>query len=264
MPAGPIRPRRPDWRNRLLFPLLDFVLPSRCFACDEPLGPLQVEGACAGCWVGLRPIGPRGCPGCGLPVSSHPATNSGCPGCRELPLPWESATAAVLYDRTARRFLARVKLEGRRELLEPIADQLAIAARIQGPLPSRALLVPVPSHRWNDLRRGFSPSRLLARAVARRLGLDCEPLVSRSCRSPAPLKRLDRDSRSWAATRAFRLRNRPETDRPVVLVDDVMTTGASLSACAALLRETGVSRVSVLFWARVPRPDRSIGNGKIP
>jgi predicted amidophosphoribosyltransferase len=161
--------------------------------------------------------------------------------------------AAVAYDRLARRFLLRIKLGRRRELLGPIADRLLLTVRASGIASGCAIIAPVPSDRLTDLRRGFSPSRELSRRLARRLGIGHRGfLVSRRLLRGRALKRLGPEMRKKGAKEAFFVRNRLAGET-VLLVDDVMTTGASIEACAEALKRAGAKKVRAAIWARAMR-----------
>jgi predicted amidophosphoribosyltransferase len=158
--------------------------------------------------------------------------------------------AAVVYDELARAFLLRAKLGRRPELLEPLGRFLAQALR-GATLPPRALVVPVPSHPWMNLRRGFVPARELARPVARELGLPFGPRVlGRRLYGPLAAKRLGARSRRALALGAFHVLRSQVRGRHVLLVDDVVTTGSTLDACARALRRAGALRVFAAAWAR--------------
>lgn len=227
-----------------------FLFPARCFSCSLPLGPRARAGACAACWAALRPL--RG-PACGR--CADPGEGACCPSCLSRTPDFDAATAAVAYDEVARSFLRRGKFQGRIELLDAIAEQLAVTVRTR--LAERpALVVPVPSLPWVRWVRGADPAARFARHLARELRLPFSPrALGRRWSARAELKRLGAAQREEAAARAFYVRSALLGGaRTVWLVDDVLTTGATASACARALRDEGAARVHVLVWARTPRP----------
>ena len=236
-------------------PILSVLLPTDCFACGRPLGRLQRLGACLDCWAVLEPPPPPVCPSCGLPVPRDTdllgAARGACSACVSRRPVHDGVVAAVLYEGHARRFLLRAKFAGWPELLPILGDQLA-AALLSG-RPSCSWVVPVPSHPFTLLRRGFNPALALARPVSRRLGVPLRSrLLSRTLGSLAPVKRLGAHARADALRGAFRsapLRGNPS----VLVVDDVMTTGATADACSAALKKAGAAEVRIAVWGRTPR-----------
>lgn len=240
----------------MLFPTLDFLLPTACFACGYPLGRWQHLGACAACWSGLEPLRPPLCARCGLPAPSgtdlHGPAGGLCGRCLVSSSSLDGVRAAVVYDDVARGFLLRAKLGRRRELMLPLALRLAAAVRAAGLQEGCDLLVPVPSHPLTDLWRGFSPSRDLARHLSRLLRISVSlGVLRRRFGAGGVAKRLPAAGRLAAARREFRLRA-PARRQGVLLVDDVMTTGASAEACAGLLKGAGTRLVRLAVWARRP------------
>jgi predicted amidophosphoribosyltransferase len=177
-----------------------------------------------------------------------------CAACILSPRIVDSVRAAVAYDGLARRFLLRSKLGMYRELLRPLAEMLVVVLRRYLEPEEDLLVVPVPSHPWMNLRRGFSPARAIARPLARALRLELRGnLLSRSLRSPIVVKRLGARQRQAAIRAMFRVHGRV-AGRRVLLVDDVMTSGGTVDACAQVLKAAGSVEVRAAVWARtLPR-----------
>jgi predicted amidophosphoribosyltransferase len=156
----------------------------------------------------------------------------------------------VAYDDTARSFLLRAKLGRRPELLSSMGRQLARALEVVGFTGGCTALTVVPSHPVATLRRGFSPALELARPVAGLLDLPLRGgLIRRKLHASRPVKRMSARSRRPAVRHAFVVRNRLPGCR-VLLIDDVMTTGESVAACARALKGAGALEVRVAVWAR--------------
>ena len=186
------------------------------------------------------------CRRCALPIEEPGAP---CFRCEARPLPLEAVTAAFVYDDVARRFLLRAKQSSRPELLVPFGRQLAVAVRASGIAAGVTAIVAVPSDPWTRVRRGFDPAAEIARALASDLGVaPVRRSLRRRLRLTGAAKSLSAGARRRAAHRAFRP-SRPIRGR-VLLVDDVLTTGATASACALALRDAGASSVRLAVWAR--------------
>ena len=162
--------------------------------------------------------------------------------------------AAVAYQGAAPRFLLRAKERGRPELLRPLAGQLLATASAAGILGRSDVVVPVPSSFPSLIRRGFVPARELARVLARESSLPWAPYGLRrrglAGRAFKGLGAAERRARAWNAIDV----RKPFQSAQVLLVDDVMTTGATLAACARALRRAGAAGVRAAVWARTPDP----------
>jgi predicted amidophosphoribosyltransferase len=218
--------------------VLDLLLPRRCLICG-------VSGTqlCPGCRDALPRLGQPLCERCGAPTAWPVRRCRECGGRR---LGFASARAAVPYDESVRLLVAAWKERGLRRLADDAAELVAVRL----PRPSAELLTFVPADRRRGSERGHHPAERLARALAARWDLPCEPLLER--RPGARRQRgLSLAERRRNVAGAFR--SRRGIVGVVVLVDDVYTSGATVSAAASALREAGASRVDVVTFARAIR-----------
>ncbi|HEY0660988.1 MAG TPA: double zinc ribbon domain-containing protein [Lysobacter sp.] len=243
-------------RSRLRFWLrLDaarLLWPSRCLACDAP--GLDSLDLCAACAAAL-PWNRCACPRCAIPL---PAPAPACGAClqRDAALarrgrarPLTEVHAACVYAAPIDRLLPRFKfhhdLAAGRLLAQLMAETCAL-------LPRPDALLPLPLHRARLRRRGYDQALELAKPLARVLELPLLDGALIRIRNTAPQSRLDATQRHRNLRGAFALRGGAALPAHVVLVDDVMTTGATLHAAATALRRAGVARVDAWVCARVP------------
>jgi predicted amidophosphoribosyltransferase len=218
--------------------VLELLLPRRCLVCGASGAQL-----CAACRHGLPPLEPPLCERCGAPTAWPVRRCRECTGRR---LAFACARAAVAYDDSVRRLVDAWKERGLRRLAEDAAG--LVAERV--PPPPATVLTFVPPDRARSAQRGHHPADRLARSLAGRWQLPCEPLLLRSgaARRQRGLSLAER-RRNVAGAFAAR---RPVSDT-VVLVDDVYTSGSTVSAAAAALRAAGAQRVDVVTFARTIR-----------
>ncbi len=240
-------------RRGLSDELLDLVFPPRCQVCDT----LGSEMFCATCRGDAEFIGEHSCAYCGRPLPPHAAAVV-CPDCREGQ--WVSgARAAGLHAGSLRRAIIRYKYHGRTRLAAPLGAMLAEVIRAEQerrglPLAQCAALVPVPLHRERRAWRGFDQAEMLCDEIAEATGLPVWPDVIVRVRNTTPQVRLQGVSRLENVRGAFEARRRWKLrGRAVVVVDDVLTTGATINECAGVLRRAGAVAVYGLTITR-PAP----------
>ena len=219
------------------------LLSPRCLLCGET--GMDGRDLCAACAAAL-PWYHDACPQCAIPL---PAPGDRCGACLRAPPVMHETHAAFVYgfplDRLVPRFKFHNDLAAGRLLAELMAESFAS-------LPRPAALVPVPLHRERLRRRGYDQALELARPLARALQV---PLLADALvrtQATAPQSELDAGARQRNLRRAFEVRAGASLPDHVVLVDDVMTTGATLEAAARTLRRAGVARVDAWVCARVP------------
>ena len=223
---------------------MDLLFPPRCFGCDRAAALL-----CPRCEPGLGVVTPPLCARCGRPWEEPLASCAECP-----PSGVDAARAPFLYEGPLPGAIKGLKFGGWRRLARHLAG--AMGAAWDGDADA---LTWVPLSPRRRRRRGFDQAELLARAMARLIDLPCRPLLRRVRETPEQARRRA-DERRRALRHAF---DAPGPSPPtVVLVDDVMTTGATAAACAGALRRAGARRVLVLTAARAiraPAPTRCYG-----
>jgi ComF family protein len=235
--------------------VLDLLLPPRCLGCGvEVTGEV---GLCPACWSGLHLLAPPWCRCCGYPLPHALADQPLCERCAATPPAFDRARAALRYDARSARLVLGFKRGGRLEGVAQFARWMAQAG--EELLADADLVLPVPLHRWRLVQRGFNQSALLAQRLARLTGRAWSPSVLLRHRRTASQQGLGAAERSENITAAsFRVR-RPErvAGQRVLLVDDVLTTGATLAACVTVLRRAGAARVDALTLARVAKLDET-------
>jgi ComF family protein len=238
---------------------VDALLPPTCFACAAPV---ETQGLlCAACFPKLRLIGPPHCYCCGLPFAhAGEVVEAGlCAACLEYPPAYERARAAWLYDEASKPLLLAFKYGDRTDLAPAFARAMARAGAAL--LAEADVIAPVPLHRRRLVERRYNQAALLAQALGRLSGKPVAPGLLRRTRPTAPLAELSARARRRALAGAIavspRLAPRLAGAR-VLLVDDVLTSGATAGACAEALLAAGAVGVDLLTTARTPPPRPSL------
>ncbi|WP_415012656.1 ComF family protein [Amaricoccus sp.] len=234
--------------------MVDAVFPPRCLACPTPT---ETAGRlCAACWRETHFIAGTTCRRCGAPLHGDAGAEDVCERCLRHPPAWDRGAAALLYGGSGRRMVLALKHGDRLDIVGPLAAWMAAAGR---PLLAEAdVIAPVPLHWIRLLRRRYNQSAELARGIGRIAGKPVVPdlLVRRRATTP---QEGGREARAANQAGAIALApRRSVAGRRILLIDDVLTTGATLSTCTEALRGAGAAGVDVLVLARVAF-DESLG-----
>jgi competence protein ComFC len=213
--------------------VLDALFPKRCAGCGGGAWPF-----CSTCREAIVPLQPPWCTRCGVPLAR---SRDGCPHCP--PVPISGARAPFLFEGPVRRAIHRLKFAGWRPVAEALGGAMVVVFEADAEVVT---WVPVSDRR--RAARGYDQALMLARVVARHRGLPLEPLLRRVADPPRS------QARSGGADRRVAMRGLFEpvgqVPRRIVLVDDVLTTGATAGACAEQLVAAGAREVSLLTAAR--------------
>jgi ComF family protein len=229
---------------------LDALMPLQCPISGEAVAaPALLSGAG---WASLHFIEEPLCRRCGVPFAADYGDGVECPSCIATPPAFDSARAAIVYDDASHKLIVGFKHSDRTELALMFAHWLSRAS--ESLLTARSIFVPAPLHRRRLLSRRYNQSALLAQAIAKQTGAPCMMDLLLRVRATPPQKNLSEDARQRNVAGAFKAPAGAADvikGAHIVLVDDVLTTGATLSACARALKQAGAARVDGLTIARV-------------
>jgi competence protein ComFC len=231
--------------------LLQLVYPARCWVCGMPMTADVTPLVCAGCTHALTHDPHPTCPRCSSSVGPHAALANGCPACRGESFAFDQAFRMAPYEGLLRETVLRLKRSGGEDLAEVIGRLWAAhtAPRLR-PL-GIDVIVPIPMHWLRRWRRGFNQSEVLARCLADALGVPCRPGWLRTAKRVAEQKHQPSASARRANVRgAFAARAHANMrGKIVLLVDDVLTTGATANEAARALRPYRAAGIIVAVLA---------------
>jgi ComF family protein len=258
---------------------IDAVFPTRCWQCEQmylrnrgrptatengrdevqAYGKLMADYLCPQCAKLYAPVRSPLCLKCGRPYATRHGVDHKCPDCLKHSFGFDEARAVGLFDQSLKTIIHQYKYQGRTELVRPLGHMLWAALHRFYDLKAFDIIVPVPLHWFRQYRRGFNQATLLVRQWARLADEQGISFNSAMISEKVLIRRrhtlsqtgLGKQRRIENLKNAFVVRNRKAViDQHILLIDDVMTTGATTNACAITLKRTGASSVKVLTVAR--------------
>ena len=231
----------------------NLLYPPACLLCHVPLPESPADRLfCERCAQTIEPNGPPVCARCGVEIAGAFDAVARCARCRERLPAFDLARSPWRYADGGRHALRQFKYHRRWRIGRWLAHGMTLAARRDPPDEAIHLVIPVPRH-WIKIRlRGGAPARDLARRIARALGAPCRVSALRQVRWTRSQTRLPWRRRFRNVRGAFAAAPRAVRGRTILLVDDVVTSGATARACAQALKASGAERVFVLSAARTP------------
>ncbi len=233
---------------------LDLVYPPACVGCRRPVA--EPGAFCGDCWQQIQFLDGPVCACCGAPFEFDPGPDTLCGACHAKPPAYDKARAVMRYDDTSKSPILALKHGDRLDLSPAFARWLARGGR--GLLDETEAIVPVPLHRRRLWTRRYNQAAELARALSRHSGKPYIPeglIRARATPSQGAMRSAKARRRNMLG--AFKVSPRHKSaiaGRNVLLIDDVLTTGATVDACARALKRAGAAKVLVLALARVVRP----------
>ena len=228
--------------------LFSCLAPPRCRLCRAPLLDHDNAFLCPDCATKCEWIGEGACRGCGYPAGPHASHGDECRRCRGNKLRLTAAAAVARYHSGAKELVLGLKFRGETELARPMAGLMAARLRAVA-FPGVDIILPVALHSARRRGRGFDQAEMLAHFLALHTHIPTASRLLWRVRHTSPQTTLRREARLHNMSGAFRAS--PQLiGLNILLVDDVMTTGATMASCAEVCREAGARRVYGLVFAR--------------
>lgn len=231
--------------------ILNIFLPPLCYGCQKPL--LEAQKLCGECWGKLHFIRSPSCVTCGLAFDVDMGENAECLSCLNEDFPFDLMRSVLKYDEFSKKLIMRFKHNDRTELLPLFMDWFAFYVK---DFKNIDVVIPVPLH-WKRLfKRKYNQSALLAQKLAKNINCSFDPFSLKRIYATQP-QRGNKQERALNMKDVFAIAK--ETSKKlkgknILLIDDVVTTGATIKACAEILKENAVQKVFVLSLARVNLP----------
>ncbi len=223
--------------------MLNLLFPPICFACDQPL-QIGEKDFCSSCLQAITNEEHHTCPRCTSNVGQYTDVSKGCPSCQNVKLYFDFAYRLGLYDDVLRKVLLRAKFGKLPSTGEALGRAWAKADRERIAKHAPDVVLPVPLHWWRKLRRGFNQSQLFSEAWAKELSIPHVPRWLHRVRATPPQTMQSPTARRENIVGAFAVSTGAKfKGLKVLLVDDVLTTGSTLSEAAKMIKQAGAKEV---------------------
>ncbi len=227
--------------------VMDFLLPPLCLNCD--CGVTENQTLCADCWKSIHFIASPLCVCCGAPFDLPVEEETLCGACLAHMPAYDAARSTLLYDDASKSLILRLKHADQLHPVPALASWMVRAGKFFW--DEADMIVPVPLHRWRLLKRRYNQAAVLAQEIGKKtetsVVVDCLVRV----RATATQGHKSRKERRANLAGAFELKaGQNIKDKSIILIDDVMTSGATVEACAKTLKKAGAARVYVVTLAR--------------
>ncbi len=247
------RSGRMAWGGQATRLALDFLFPPLCVSCRARVS--EPHSLCAQCWRAINFLDGPVCHKCGTPFDVDPGGETVCGACHLKPHDFAMARAVMRYDEASKPLILRFKHSDRLEYAPAFVRWLERSGRAL--LAETDLIVPVPLHRWRLWTRRYNQAAVLAEKLSRLSSKPWDALaLIRKRSTPSQGAMPSAKARRRNVLGAFRVAPKAADKikgRTILLVDDVVTTGATLDACTRALKRAGAARVYALTLARVVR-----------
>ena len=241
------------WQRAAIQTVLETIFPPHCISCGCAVS--ELGALCANCWKETAFITGSTCDKCGVPLIGEPSDHPEyCDDCLEIERPWDKGRAALLYKDNGRKIVLALKHGDRLEIARPAGRWMHSAVREF--VSEKTVVVPVPLHWTRFWRRRYNQSALLAASIAHQAKVPYVPDLLKRTGRTKPMDGLTRDERFAliAGQIAYREKRANQVKgKEVLLVDDVMTSGATLAASAEACLSAGAKLVCVVVLARVKK-----------
>lgn len=232
--------------------ILDFLIPPHCVSCHGPLESDQ--GLCGNCWKNINFISQPYCHTCGLPLPFGDETNGMmlCGPCTLEPPLYDFGRSCVAYDSQSKDLILRFKHGDHTSLTPFFVKWLEQTGK--DILPQIQFILPVPLHWTRLLKRRYNQAALLSKGLSKKTGIPYLPTTLKRIRATPPQGHLTKEERQKNVENSFKVVDKSVSiikGHHVLLIDDVLTSGATIQACTKILKKAGVGKVSVLTLARV-------------
>ena len=238
----------PDLKSQIIEPLAALAFPTACQICSDRQAEPWNGYICTQCLRDVRPTKPPWCNQCGLPFDGEFTEISTCLNCHEIEWHFDCARSLFASRGLVREIVHRSKYH-HADFFQPLIDRWFSSVN-QFPSISHDWIVPIPLHALKEREREFNQAEHMAKSVASSLGGSLNTNTLERIKYTETQTDLSRSKRLKNMKGAFAVKRKRNLSGTVLLVDDVMTTGATASACARVLKQAGAGTVNVLTLAR--------------